>query len=318
MTRGPRPRNFVQPRRPGSRRARQGVKPEHDVAALRQHAVAGPWIAALEASCSAAARADGDVLAREGLVMSLEIRPGVIEGAVQPARPTPHLPTGTMQPPGEPGTGKPGADCRVAVHVPIHDESTWQRAVQSLSADRSAAAPILAGELPEDLDLLLARHGAPLVPRPGEAVTMTCSCHAGTACAHLAALIVLAADRMQSDPTQTLLLRGLAATEFIERVRQARAAAARQSAASPATHTDERAAEPLAELSLEEFWRTGPEFDDLAHLPPPNHAPHALLRRLGPSPLGGTFPLVGLLASAYDTIKAHADKMRDDAEGTDA
>jgi hypothetical protein len=34
--------------------------------------------------------------------------------------------------------------------------------------------------------------------------------------------------------------------------------------------------------------------------------PHALLRRLGPSPMNGRFPLVGLLASVYDTVAAAA------------
>jgi hypothetical protein len=29
-----------------------------------------------------------------------------------------------------------------------------------------------------------------------------------------------------------------------------------------------------------------------------------LLRRMGPSPMGGKFPMVGLLASIYDSIRA--------------
>ena len=49
-------------------------------------------------------------------------------------------------------------------------------------------------------------------------------------------------------------------------------------------------------------------------MPPAVHAPHALLRRLGPSPLRGRFPLVGLLASVYDTVAQRALSLRDRAE----
>ena len=70
---------------------------------------------------------------------------------------------------------------------------------------------------------------------------------------------------------------------------------------------DER---PL-EACVDEFWR----FDAHAASDPgatqSRHVPHALLRRLGPSPLKGRFPLAGLLASAYDAIADAAIEMRD-------
>ena len=53
---------------------------------------------------------------------------------------------------------------------------------------------------------------------------------------------------------------------------------------------------------IEEFWRPGLALSQLENMPPAHHAPMALLRRLGPSPLEGRFPLVGLLASAYESI----------------
>ena len=75
-------------------------------------------------------------------------------------------------------------------------------------------------------------------------------------------------------------------------------------------------AKPLEEC-LGSFWRPGPELGKLQRMPPPHHAPHALLRRLGPSPLRGRFPLVGLLASVYDTVAARAIRLRDHAERLD-
>jgi hypothetical protein len=43
-------------------------------------------------------------------------------------------------------------------------------------------------------------------------------------------------------------------------------------------------------------------------------APHALLRRLGQSPLQGKFPLVGLLASIYDSIAEDGRKLRETSD----
>jgi hypothetical protein len=71
---------------------------------------------------------------------------------------------------------------------------------------------------------------------------------------------------------------------------------------------------PALESCLGEFWRPPPGASAGQQPPPPQHVSHALLRRLGPSPLQGKFPLVGLLASIYDSVAAYAVKLRDQAE----
>jgi hypothetical protein len=71
---------------------------------------------------------------------------------------------------------------------------------------------------------------------------------------------------------------------------------------------------PPLELCLDDFWRSGPRLAELEAKPPPQHVPHALLRRLGPSPMNGKFPMVGLLASIYDTIAESARKLREKNE----
>jgi len=309
-------RNYTHPsRRPsGSRRARLGIKAVNKLALLHEEPATRRWIAALQMNIPATVRIEGEAFAREGMVMSVSFYPGRIEAVVQPALPAPHPPTGAMQPPQGALYGKAVPDCKVLIAIPRHDEAAWDAAVRSLASDSAAVAPLLAGEWPSDLDDVLARHGAPLSPRSHEQITMTCSCAASGGCAHIAAAVNLAVDRMHDDRSLAIVLRGLPPSELVDRVRQVRTATARRSATGAAQQAEANEQSPLTELSLEEFWRNGPELEDLAHLPPPNHAPHALLRRLGPSPLGGTFPLVGLLASAYDTIKSHAEKLRDDAE----
>ena len=65
---------------------------------------------------------------------------------------------------------------------------------------------------------------------------------------------------------------------------------------------------------LEEFWRPGPSLETLRRESLKKHVPHALLRRLGSSPLEGRFPITGLLASIYDTVQEKAVEMREAAE----
>jgi uncharacterized Zn finger protein len=110
-------------------------------------------------------------------------------------------------------------------------------------------------------------------------------------------------------------LRGLAGERLLERIQEHRALTSRgvQSAHNPppvAQHPPELP--PITEL-VHDFWRPGRALAELDEAAAPQHIPHALLRRLGPSSLGGRFRLVGLLASAYDTIRQRALTPRLDA-----
>ncbi len=68
------------------------------------------------------------------------------------------------------------------------------------------------------------------------------------------------------------------------------------------------------ESRLGEFWRPGASLETSREGSMPKHVPHALLRRLGSSPLEGRFPITGLLASIYDTVAEEARNIRDAAE----
>ena len=59
---------------------------------------------------------------------------------------------------------------------------------------------------------------------------------------------------------------------------------------------------PGSEERLEDFWTGGNALLEFERTSKSTHAPHALLRRLGTTPLEARFPLVGLLASIYDSV----------------
>ena len=72
------------------------------------------------------------------------------------------------------------------------------------------------------------------------------------------------------------------------------------------------------ESRLREFWRPGASLEESRDSPLPKHVPHALLRRLGASPLKGRFPITGLLASIYDTVAEETHRIVAEAEDTEA
>jgi len=128
---------------------------------------------------------------------------------------------------------------------------------------------------------------------------------------------MLLAERVEREPELLLALRGLTLEELTERLRQRRAVTASSVGAAaaydpPRIPEAEAASGPL-DADLEGFWDAGP---GLSRVEAPLRRPevtHPILRRLGPSPFEeGRFPLVGLLATCYDTISEAA--LRDPSE----
>ena len=108
-------------------------------------------------------------------------------------------------------------------------------------------------------------------------------------------------------------LLGLPADRLIERLRQARMLET-QGVASAHGDAGGLALQPHApplESLLEDFWRGAGEIELVQAPAAHDSIKHALLRRLGPSPLQGRFPMVGLLASIYDAVSEAARRRGD-------
>jgi uncharacterized Zn finger protein len=182
------------------------------------------------------------------------------------------------------------------------------------------SAKLLAGELPSNVDDVFAPLGLSLFPsEPGD-VRATCSCHDAPRegwCKHVCCASYLLAHRLSVEPFAIFQLRGLDAHELIDRLRARRqtSSATREGAAPVHVQTvpglsDSEA--PALDADITSFWSSptpGEELDLTIERP---QVSHPLLRRLGQSPWAGTpqgnFPLVGLLASCYDTIGGEALK----------
>lgn len=232
------------------------------------------WLLAVPAANEEEA-AEGLAYARSGQVASLSITPGNATAAVQGRLPRPH---------------------GVSVHWPSVEPGVIDLILRSLAADPAAAASVLLGDVPRSIESTFRGHGVALAPGEGEPPRFSCSCGRPSGCRHEIAVAWVLQDRIASDAWLLLRLRGLEREDVQDRVRMARRSgedATSVGLAPPGT--------PY-EAAIEEFWRPSAALSQLESMPPAHHAPMALLRRLGPSPLDGRFPLVGLLASAYESI----------------
>lgn len=130
-------------------------------------------------------------------------------------------------------------------------------------------------------------------------------------CKHICCAAYLFAERLASEPFVMFAVRGVAGEELMERLKDRRSLSA--SAAGAVSVYQQRIAgvsdvpgAPLKDV-LATYWDVGQELDSLDIPLEPPAVSHPLLRRLGPSPMtGAQFPLVGLLASCYETISRDA------------
>ncbi|GJQ30987.1 MAG: hypothetical protein HBSAPP03_28710 [Phycisphaerae bacterium] len=279
------------------RRVRGGVK-------LAGGEVQGPvlwaaqrWLRVVELAAPGTCMVDGLTYAREGQTKKFNVQPGAIDGLVQGRADRPYVTSITLT--------------RLA-------EDDWARVIAAMADGAIYAAKLLAGELPASIEDLFGPLNLRLFPAEADELRPACTCPESRAvcdessggspwCKHATCLAYLLAQRLANEPFLMFALRGLDGSELIERLREKRSLAAGASGERVPVYQQhihglvELGSAPL-EASLAHFWDTGPTLDEIdIPLGRPEVA-HPLLRRLGPSPLAGAFPIVGLLASCYDAI----------------
>ncbi|MFM7259393.1 MAG: hypothetical protein ACKO3W_02195 [bacterium] len=254
---------------------------------------ADAWSTLLLEGLSDTARTEGLDYARAGQTASLQITQAGIEATVQGRAPRPY----TVRIAPEPLTAL-----------------DWDRVVAIMAREAVYSAKLLAGEMPPLVEQPFVSIGRHLVPTDARTVARTCTCELPAPCKHVMCVASLVIERLAGDPLLAFTLRGLDGQRLLERLQEARAIATRGVARAHSTPPAADAAPEAMPLdrSLENFWRPGRQIDQMPSETEP-FAPHALLRRLGQSPLHGKFPLVGLLASIYDSIAENGRKLREGA-----
>ena len=266
---------------------------------MRQAAERAWWserfIALLESFGLGSRLERGREIVRAGQVLALEIEPGIVLAEVQGSRPSPY---------------------RVRIRPQPFSEYQWRRAEKAVAAQALTLARLLAGEMPEDMDAVLAGAKLALLPASYQELRVTCTCpDDADPCKHVAAVFYRLAEHLDADPFTLFTLRGRTEDELLEalRARRARAAGKPASLASRDADAGEQQqhlpARPLAE-AIGDFWRAGPELRNLEISPLAAEHPGALLHRLGPLrlPEDDELDLASLLAPSYAQLAAAAER----------
>jgi len=242
----------------------------------------------VEQSTSGDSLREGMEYARGGQTRRLEIEDGAAKVSVQ---------------------GRSTRPYRVSVGLKGFNDDQRERIIGAMSDQAIYAAKLLAGELPTNIEDVLAPLDLRLFPTDAADFEITCTCKEkdNPWCKHTVCAAALMCERLGENPMLVFSLRGLDGVELIERLRERRVLAGRGSRPGdlyvprPPGGGDE--VMPALEDCLESFWEAGPGLE-MVHLPIEKpEVGYVLLRRLGPSPFPeARFPLVGLLATCYEII----------------
>lgn len=230
---------------------------------------------------------------RTGQVLELDVEPGIALARVRGSRFTPY---------------------RVRIRPQTFSEHQWRRAEKAIGARALTLARLLAGEMPSDIEEVLAGAKLTLLPSSYDELRASCTCpDDANPCKHTAAAYYMLAERFDADPFALFAMRGRTKEELLDRLRARRTktigrspGVAVASALEPAG--PEAPPPPLSEV-LDSFWRAGPELGQLQVSPLASEFPDALLRRLGPLTPGDDRSDIGeLLAPAYARFTAGAER----------
>lgn len=265
----------------GPRRVRNGVRLRTRGDAPHFPWPAQPWFEAIIGDAPTAVKEQGLEFARKGQTISLEIQPSHIVATIQDVAAKPYT---------------------VQIEVDSISRRDWDRVVNSVAKEARYAAKFITGDITCEIVRPFEELGLPVLPS-GDDVSIKCSCNI-PCCKHSATVAYLVAERMEQDPLMILTLRGLYGPRFLERLQEARLlATSGVSRAHPVPPAASVARDlPKFEDMAGDIWSAGSSLSEFERSIRSQHAPHALLRRLGMTPMKARFPLVGLLASIYDSV----------------
>ena len=241
-------------------KAKGGIKAQSKKGEFGESWWAKRWNAVLESFHIGERLNRGRRYARQGQVLSIEVKKGLVVASVQGSRPKPY---------------------EVAIQVKPLSDADWRNLAKALSQQAIHVAKLLAGEMPQDIEDVFKLVNLSLFPTQLGDLATKCSCpDYSNPCKHIAAVYYLLGEEFDRDPFLLFRLRGRDRDEFLALLSGTEPIAA---VARPAPVAPKLPPEPLP-TSPAAFWKAAElpaDFFGDAAAPPVNAA---LPRRLGPFP----------------------------------
>lgn len=154
------------------------------------------WIEALESFNDSGRLSRGRSYARQGQVVSIDIKVGEIVAKVQGSRKTPY---------------------QVKIEMEKLSEISWQQVIHTLSLKAIYSARLLAGELPHDIEEIFKEVNIQLLPSHHGHLKTDCSCPDwSNPCKHVAAVFYLLGEEFDRDPFLLFKVRGIDKETFLK------------------------------------------------------------------------------------------------------
>ena len=177
------------------RAAKGGIKSQSKRGGFGVSWWAKRWIAVLESFDIGTRLGRGRSYARRGQVLSIAIDKGLVKALVQGSRPKPY---------------------GVTIRVKTLSGVSCKKLARALSHQAIFAAKLLAGEMPQDIEVAFKDAGLSLFPEKLKELDTDCSCPDwSNPCKHIAAVYYLLGEEFDRDPFLILKLRGMNREEII-------------------------------------------------------------------------------------------------------
>ncbi|HEY6323158.1 MAG TPA: hypothetical protein VJA16_16555 [Thermoanaerobaculia bacterium] len=226
------------------------------------------WIEALERLSGqySSRLGRGRTYARAGRVHDLEVAPGKVAARVTGSHPNPY---------------------QVTLSIAKLPKQAWEAAIERMAQQAVFAAELLAGQMPQDIDIAFQAAGTSLFPAKPIDLQTACTCPDwANPCKHVAATHYVLGEAFDNDPFLLFELRGRGRDSVLSALRSHRSgksgavAADKESpAAVPALPTV-----VLAAQAAKDFERLAGPLPHLRFRFEPPLSPGALLRQLGSPP----------------------------------
>lgn len=177
------------------RPAKGGIKAQSKRGVFGESWWAKRWIAVLESFDIGARLGRGRSYARRGQVISIIIEKSLVKAMVQGSRPKPY---------------------GVTIRVKTLSSAGWKKLARTLSHQVIFAAKLLAGEMPQDIEIAFKDAGLSLFPEKLKELDTDCTCPDwSNPCKHIAAVYYLLGEEFDRDPFLILKLRGMNREEIV-------------------------------------------------------------------------------------------------------
>ncbi|HTK11638.1 MAG TPA: SWIM zinc finger family protein [Ktedonobacteraceae bacterium] len=273
------------------RKVQNGIKAKNERGTMGETWWSRRWLQALENLGMGSRLSRGRLYARQGQVLSIDLKEGEVKAQVQ----------GSLREP-----------YKVTIHLQVLSKAEWERATDAMAGRAIFAAKLLANEMPTAIEEAFQEVQLSLFPTTDQDLKTRCTCPDwANPCKHSAAVYYILAERFDEDPFLLFKLRGRSQEALLAALRKKRLAAlpaepaqSKQTLSSPASAADTSL---RLEQHLETFWQCAESLESFAITPHNPAIERAILKRLGPAPYSiGKENLSMLLARIYDQVEEAA------------